>query len=235
MGVIVDIIILAIVAICILVGYKRGLSKSILKIASFLIAIILALILYRPIANVITDKTDLNKNIRNGIIEKFNKDVEEIEKGETPEKIEETKEESNQENKEIKIAITDNIGEKIKDETEEMKKKIIEETATEIANRVVDIGAALVVFIVVRIILLVVFALLDLITKLPILKQVDKTGGIIYGILQGLLITYIILAIIYLLNMISGLSSIGIVKDIDNSLLGKILYNNNLLLKLFLK
>lgn len=227
MGIIVDIIILAIVAICILVGYKRGLSKSILKIASFLIAIILALILYRPIANVITDKTDLNKNIRNGIIEKFNKDVKENENNETSEATEETKE--------VKIAITDNIGEKIKDETEEMKKKIIEETATEIANRVVDIGAALVVFIVVRIILLVAFALLDLIAKLPILKQVDKVGGIIYGILQGLLIIYIVLAIIYLLNMIAGLSSIGIVEDIDNSLLGKILYNNNLLLKLFLK
>ena len=47
MSIIIDIIIIAIIALCVILGYKRGLTGSLLKILSFVLAIVIAFILFK--------------------------------------------------------------------------------------------------------------------------------------------------------------------------------------------
>lgn len=212
MGIIIDIFILAVLTICTLLGFKRGLSKSIFKIISFVLAIILTFILYKPVSNIVIEKTQINERMKNSIIKQFNKD----EKDET---------------KDTNNGMLGNISESIKNTTEETKDMIVEQTATEISNKIIDVGIAILLFLLIRIILLIVMAALSIIINLPLIKQVDKAGGIIYGILEGLLIVYVILTLISFMSVIDAL--IPVKNAIENSLLGNWLYNNNIIVKLF--
>jgi len=51
MWIIFDLIIIAIIGLATFIGYKQGLVKAAIKILSFFIAIIVALVLYKPISN----------------------------------------------------------------------------------------------------------------------------------------------------------------------------------------
>ena len=53
MGIIIDLILLAIILINVLIGYKRGLIKVAFNIFAFIIALIVTLILVRPVSYLI--------------------------------------------------------------------------------------------------------------------------------------------------------------------------------------
>ena len=63
MGVIVDLILIAILLAFMIIGYVRGLAGSLIKLASFAIAVVLAVMLYKPISNVIMEKTQIDEKI----------------------------------------------------------------------------------------------------------------------------------------------------------------------------
>ena len=69
MGIILDIIIIAIMALSILLGYKKGLVNVAVKLFAFIIAIIVTFVFYKPVSNLIIEKTEINEKIENVIIE----------------------------------------------------------------------------------------------------------------------------------------------------------------------
>ena len=76
-----------------------------------------------------------------------------------------------------------------------------------------------------------VTALADLIAKLPILKQFNKLGGTIYGIIEGLFIVFLGFAVI---SLIAPMLDVSVLEAINSSTLGSICYNNNILLKIIM-
>ena len=64
MGIIVDLIIIAVVLLFIFLGYKKGLTGSLIKLLSFIIAIVVAFVLYKPVANAVIENTVIDDNIR---------------------------------------------------------------------------------------------------------------------------------------------------------------------------
>ena len=68
MSIIIDLVIIAIIALCVLVGYHKGLTGSLLKIVSFVLALIIAFILFKPVSNFIIDKTDWDENLEQAIL-----------------------------------------------------------------------------------------------------------------------------------------------------------------------
>ena len=76
MSIIIDLVIIAIIALCVLVGYHKGLTGSLLKIVSFVLALIIAFILFKPISNFIIDKTDWDENLEQAIRQSILKDEE---------------------------------------------------------------------------------------------------------------------------------------------------------------
>ena len=206
MSIVIDIILLGIIALFTFIGYKQGLIKSAIKILSFFIAIAVALILYKPVSSLIIKNTNIDEKISSTILEN-------------------TKIQGNDSTENSSNAIIENVSNKIIDNAN----NTIEDIANMFTVKIIEVVVILLLYIIARIVLRFITALTDLITKLPILKQIDKTGGIVYGFLKGIIIVHILLCIIYL---ISPVMKNNLSNEINNTLITKHIYNNNILLKI---
>lgn len=214
MGIVVDLIIVAVMLLFIFLGYKKGLTGSLIKLLSFAIAIVLAVILYKPVGNAVIENTTIDDNIRTSLNATFG--------------VQENKqEEKNEEN--VPSSIMNNINKEIENATDEVKTNVIDETT----KTVVYVGSAIVIFLAVKVVLLIVSLFTSQITKLPIIRQVDKVGGLAYGAIEGIVIVYAILAVISLTSVIW--TNNAVVMAIGKSTLGEMLYNNNIILNLLFK
>lgn len=211
MGIILDIIIIAIMALSIFLGYKKGLVKVAVKLCAFLIAIIVTLVFYKPVSNLIIENTELNEKIENVIIENGTK------------KIEESTEEE-------KKNFLENMQQYIDNTVTQTQNEIVENSAKEISVRLINILVMVGLFIGTRLILTLLVLISDLITNLPIIKQFNELGGVIYGIIRGLILIYAILAIVYLI--VSMTANNSILTAIDSSIITEFMYENNILLNI---
>lgn len=218
MSFIIDIIILAILLLSILLGYKKGLTKCIIKIFSFVIALVIAFVLFKPISNFIISKTTIDDNIKNSIVEIVGEDISEEGK---------VKEDSN-----LPDSMVKHINESIKDSVNETKNTVVNTVAEDISKGIVNVCTGIGIFIIARILLIFVRALSSIITDLPIIKQVDKLGGVAYGVVRALIVIFIVSAIISFISPI--IENTGLIVAINKSILGSIFYNHNILLNIIL-
>ena len=70
MGIVVDLIIIAIIALSAFLGYRKGLVVLAIKLCAFIIAIAITFVIYKPVANVIINVTGIDETIENAILEK---------------------------------------------------------------------------------------------------------------------------------------------------------------------
>ena len=216
MSIIIDLIIVGILAMSIFFGYKKGLTKCVIKILSFIIAVVVAAILFKPVSNFVIQNTVIDDNIKEAVVNLVADDVKEDGK---------VKEDSN-----LPDAMVNYINETVENAVEQAKDSVVTVAAEGIANVTINVGVAILLFIVVRIALIFVSALSSIITDLPIIKQFDKTGGILYGVVKAFVIIFVILAIISLISPM--IEQTGIIVAINKSFIGSILYNNNILLNI---
>ena len=213
MAIIIDIVIVAIIALCLFLGYRRGLTGSLLKILSFVLAIVIAFILFKPVSNLVINHTNWDDSLKTSI-EQFI-----TEKTSTPE-----------EKSSLPQVIVDYIDETMAQSVNEAKEVAIENTAQSVTNLIVNAGVWIAVFIIARILLIFIKFITALIAKLPVIKLFDKLGGILYVILEAFVILYVLLAIIsFIAPMINNAEFID---ALNKSFIGSMLYNNNILLKI---
>ncbi len=220
MSIIIDLVVVGIFLLCIFLGYKRGLAGCILNILSFVLAIIIAAVLYKPVTNYIIDHTQVDENIEQSIVQMLEGKVDE----EGNIKSEETN---------LPKDMVSYINNAVTDSVNDMKNSAIEASAKEITKTIISAAAAILVFVLAKIILLVVKILTKFVTDIPIIKQVNELGGILYGVLEALLIIWILLAILSLIAPM--VEQTGIVIAINKSVIGNLLYQNNILLKIVFK
>lgn len=208
MGLIVDIVIIAILALSIIMGYKKGLINVIFNIFAFLLAIIITLVLYKPVSNIIIKNTDIQEKIETAIIEN-------------------TKGEENKKEEKTENGIQKYIENTMQNAEEDAKSKAIEVVAKNVSTKCIEIITALILFVITRIILVVLKFLTETLANLPIVKQCNEMGGLLYGIIKGLLIIYVILTIMF---FIISLKPEGMTANlIETSYITKFLYNNNII------
>ncbi len=217
MGFIVDLIILALVALSIFIGYRRGLIKCAINVLSFFIAILVVILLTTPISNLIINNTKIDDNIKSTILEKIdfnNVSAEDL-------KLDE----NNSNSPEV-------VRDYINDLTKGATDNVAEVLAENLSIMIVNIGVAIVLFIGTKFALIFVKALADILGKIPLIKQFNKAGGIIYGVASGIVRVYLILAVISII--VPVLANGSIIDAINSSMIGKMMYNNNILLKIIL-
>lgn len=209
MTIVVDLIVIAIIALCIILGYVRGLTGSLIKILSFVLSIVIAFVLFIPISNLVIENTQIDESLEQSIREMI---------------IGNEQEESN-----MPEAITDYIGQRVEQAADDAKTAVVDSTARDVAETIVKAGTWVVLFIIARILLIFLKFITALIAKLPVIKQFDKLGGIAYGLIEGLIIVYLLLALV---SFIAPMFDNSIIVAIKDSFVGSIFYNNNLLLKI---
>ena len=110
--------------------------------------------------------------------------------------------------------------------------EIVYETANAMSVKIINLIVFIAIFTAVRVILFALTLVADAITSLPILKQLDDVGGILYGLVKALLIIYLVLAIVSLI--VSFTASTAISDLITSSYITKFFYENNLILNVLL-
>ena len=184
MGIIIDIVIILFVLASIYLGYKKGLISLGIQLLAFILSLIITLILYRPIGSMIINTTQLDEKLQ----EIIQVNAESLMSEESDNKIT---------NKLIESA----------------KNGMLPEVSRSLAINIIYGVTMLVLFIVSRICLIFIKSLSDLIAKLPIINQFNKLGGVLYGLLRGLLITY---AIVMIMNLMITFNPKGSLNDIMN-------------------
>lgn len=219
MAIILDLVIIGIIVLSTFLGYKQGLIKVAFKIVSFFIAVVITLILYKPVTNIIINNTTWDETIENVIYEKLS--ATKIEQGE---KI--TKEDTD-----LPGIVVNYINDGITNTVGQAQENIARVISKELTQSIIQIIVLAVTFIVTRILLIFAKVILEAVSELPIVKQFNEMGGIIYGILRAAIIIFAILALAsFILPMVNQMV---ILEWINSSILTKFLYNHNIILMLF--
>lgn len=161
MEIIIDLLIILIVVLSIWLGYKKGLTESLLKIFNFFIALIISIILFTPISNFVINNTQIDEFLQDSIISKFNNN----------EEVGEVETENN-----MPTIFNNYISNQIKESTNEAKEIIIKESARHVSIIIINIGIIITLFLITRIILIFIKGITNLITKLPVIKQCNEFG-----------------------------------------------------------
>ena len=209
-GIILDIILVAIIALNVFICYKKGLVKLAVGLIAFFVAIIVAMALCKPVSNLIAEKTQLDEKIEETIIKNFSVEVTEEDESETDEGF----------MKYMEKYVDDSIN--------KTRNEIVLEASSVVSMKLINICAFIGIFIIARLVLILLTFVADIIMSLPILKQFNKAGGIIYGLIKALLIIYVLLAIVFLIIYVTGNNTLS--SAISSSFITKFFYNNNIIL-----
>ncbi len=209
--------------ICLIVGWARGLFKVLLSVAGMIASMILAIYIAPNISGYLEEHTTVDDEIAVYISEElqFSDDEEETSRG-------------------IQVEVINNLP-----VSETLKANILNNNNSEMysaldATGVYDyIAKSLAVVILNTTVFLVLLFVAQIffgtlakaakgLSKLPIVRSIDKIGGGVLGAMQGVMIIWIL----FLLLSVTSTSSISqeIITSINGFPLFKLLYNNNLIL-----
>ena len=127
MGIILDVIVIAIFALNIFICYKKGLVRLAVGLIAVLTAIVLSIILYKPISNLVIKNTGLDKKIENVIIENFSAET--------------------KDGQEVKyVGLIDYLQKYVDDAVTKTQNEIVYETANTLAVKVINVVVFLIIF-----------------------------------------------------------------------------------------
>ena len=202
MALLIDLIIIGIILLFTFIGYKRGLVKIAFSLCTFFIALIISLILYKPVSALIINNTEIDEKIEDTIVQKI-----------LPEGLSRTDE----------FELEDDIYHILLKENKQSIQSIAETFSTKIIETIV----LLLLFIIAKIILRFVTFLADLVAKLPLLNSFNHLGGIIFGCIHGCLIVLVVFALI---SLFTPMIDENLINNINDSNIGSKIYEHNILL-----
>ena len=85
----------------------------------------------------------------------------------------------------------------------------------------------IILFLAVRIGLVFITALANMLAGLPIIKQLNKSGGIVYGLLRGIILVYAIFMIMVIVQKVNP--TMNIEENIKETFIAKYMYEHNVL------
>lgn len=202
---IIDIIILGFILLSAIGGYRKGLISLGIHLFAFVLALLISFVLYRPIGNIIINTTQVDETIQATI----------------------------QKNAETMVNTKGFENNLTKSLVESAENGMLPEVSKELAYNIVYLGTMIVLFLILRVCLMLVSTVANAISKLPVLDQVNKLGGAAYGVVRGIIITYVVLLIISLGIAINPTTKLA--QMIDDTYLAKTMMENNILNVFFVK
>ncbi|MDF2511782.1 MAG: hypothetical protein K0S04_1648 [Herbinix sp.] len=216
------IVVLAILVVNALIGMKAGLIKTVFSLFSMIIAVVLTIWVSPYINNYMRN----NDKIYEGISSKVEKMLPFSEK----EVIDEEQEGFIQELS-LPQSIKDSL---MKNNTVEVYKEMAidnfqDYVSSYLTGVILNAMAFIITFVVVLILLWVICFALNLISKLPLLNQINKTAGLVAGLVHGLVVVWIFFILLTVFGSTEpGQKALEMIGQ-DQTL--SFIYNNNYLLK----
>ena len=223
-GILVDLVIISIIISNTFWGYRKGLVSVVFKIITFVVSLLIVFVLYKPVSQAIINSTELDEKLATALEENL-----------TGLTISEGANEvfTTSETNSVSQGMVSLIESFVSEALEASVSDPVGYVANKLAVFMIQTGTFLLLFILSRFLLLFVRFAAELIANLPIIKMFNKSGGLIYGVVKGFFVVYLILAVFSLISPI--IYEFGIIQAIEDSSLGSNMYNNNLILNIFFK
>ncbi|MDD4376108.1 MAG: CvpA family protein [Clostridia bacterium] len=214
-----DILLILIIVLAIFIGYKKGFVNRAVKVASFIIAIILALLFQSSLTNFIGDNLGLKPVIENAVQDVI---IEHVEKDDSKEENLKTAKKGTMLDKALKD---------ISVEAEEKKMELIIAWSNNITKVILKGISILSIFILVSLVIGIIAIILNTVIKqLPVLKTLNGIGGALLSLILIILQIYIAFAIVSILSPLGMVK--GIIEVINDTRIIKLLYDNNIIIGL---
>ncbi len=226
---ILDLALIAVVTLSCMIAKRRGFLKSSNTILSLIISAVLIVTLLEPFTDYLI-KSPIGESIGEKISYKVEDTAEDeeitVEDGKSAEEFGKVMG--------LPVFMTAIVGDKIEEQVEKME-EIKNDALTQVSDAVLEVVlkiiAIILLFLLVKVGVFLLLRFLDAVFKLPILSGINSFLGIFVGLINGLLAVYIICAVLALL--VPSASMEALTASIDNTILFKYFYNNNLLIELF--
>lgn len=207
-NIIIDVIAVAIIWITAVKGYKKGLVRTLYGVVAFILAGILTAYSYKYVCEYLMSLNfvqELTGKINGYITESIisNSDLSII----------------------MPVWMSNSVTEELQSAQVTASAKIIE--------ILIMIITVIITYLLVKLVLGVCVGILDAIMKLPILDTVNRTGGMLSGIIKGVLIVLLCFAVVSLFVTAEKYQYIH--SAINETFVAKYFYNNNLLMRLIMK
>ena len=220
-GLIIDAVIVLTLLISATMGLKKGLTSVIFKLIILLASLIIAFMLYKPVANFIMDKTGIDEWLTEKIATTL--DGTSISEGKLLDV-----EQSN-----ISKSVVELINKFVRETLKETKTNAVNFVSAKLAYYGIRILTLIFLLGISRFVLACIKGLAEFIAKLPLINIIDGIGGLIYGLLSAVIGLYLLMAILSIISPL--IETTFIITAINDSKLGSIIYNNNILLNLMMK
>lgn len=197
----IDIVIALIFGIFIFLGYRTGLLRSVFRVVAFILSLIIAYYLYTYLRDIIAIGS-IGDSIRQLVKTKF-----------------------------VDPQIASNslnqnaLPEYMQSMVVMGQVELSDAYASFISNLVINILSFLAVFIITRLLISIIGFIVKFVSRLPIIRFFDKIGGVIFGVLESVLILYIAFALIYAITPLRDNPQTQ--TYISESVLAKTMYENN--------
>ena len=199
-----DIVVSVIIVAAYVIGSRRGLVKTVWNAVSWIAAVAAVFLLIQPAVEVV-QKTSVADNLNAKIYTM----------------MQEKPEESIQRESAMPKFMTENT---------DIIDSISEKTAEDITALALKIAVGLSLFIIIKLVLLILFAVINAISKLPFVNSTNKLLGGLLGVVNIMFVIYALCAAITL--MTDNEEILGI---INSSYVIKYFYDNNILMQLMLR
>ena len=222
-GILADLLVISIVISNAFMGYRKGLVQVVFKIITFLVSLLVVFVLYKPVSQSIMNNTQLDEKLSQALRDNLT--------GGSLDKTDLV--ETTSANNNVSSGMSELIKSFVEEALKEGTSDAVGYVSDKLAVFMIRTGTFLFLFIISRTLLLFVRFAAELIANLPIIKMFNKSGGLIYGILKGFFVVYLLLAILSLLSPI--IYEYGIIQAINDSAIAKGMFDNNLILNIFFK
>lgn len=216
------IIVLAILVTNTLIGRKVGFIRTVFSLCSMIVAVVLTIWISPYVNDFLRGNDKIYQKISSTVEEMItfsedqtdaNGQVAAIEKLSLPKSIKDSLIENN--NAEAYKALSIN--------------SFQEYVSSYLTGLIINAMSFLITFIVILILLWVICFALDIISKLPLLNQINKTAGMLAGLVHGLIVVWLF----FILVTVFGSTQLGkqALEMIGDSQVLSLIYNNNFILK----
>lgn len=211
-----DFILIGVIALFILAGAARGLVKSLFGLGSIILSLVLAFALY-PVVSEYLQQSPVGDFVTESVEKMLGERESVINEGASAEN-----------DPEAGVAEEGGLPEIVQGALENTGEAVKETASAGIAAAALNIISLLTVFIIVRLVLWIAAALLDIVTKLPVIHGCNKLLGAVMGGVSGLLIVYLLLGLLTFTNLLNTTTDFG--RTVQSSLLLSQMYENNIIL-----
>lgn len=202
----IDILTAAVIFLFIFIGYKTGFMRSVYRVAAFIAGIIMAYILFEPVKNILIKLGTLSK-IENLTSFIYAHDID------YPE-----------------IFGEDILPGYMKSMIANGQVTLSDAVRGFLSTMIINIITFLLVFITVRILIAIIGRLLHIASKLPVISFFDHGLGACLGIVESVMLIYLVLALAYAAIPIR--QNVTLKNYISESTLTKTMYENNPIIKM---